>query len=96
MTAFCIKYAVWIDYIIPVILTIILFSLLFISILIEKIRQKRIISFFSKHGYKRKLFDVPSVGNGAFYGWVREDDNKRIDDRDLKGLKFKTIKERYK
>ena len=35
-------------------------------------------------------------GNGAFYGWVREDDNKRVDDRDLKGLKFKTIKERYK
>ena len=95
MTAFCIKYAVWIDYIIPVILTIILFSLLFISILIEKIRQKRIISFFSKHGYERKLFDVASVGDKSFYGWVREVDNKRVDDRDIKGLKFKTIKERY-
>ena len=54
---------------------------------------KNITNHSSYH--KRELFDVASVGNGAFYGWVRESDNKRVDDRNIKGLSFKQIKEKY-
>ena len=59
----------------------------------DDLRGKRI---FKKNGYKRELFGVPSFGNGAFYGWVRESDNKRVDDRDIKGWSLKQIKEKYK
>ena len=96
MTDFYIKFKLLMEYIIPVILIILVFILAFLALSIQYIKERRIENFFLNHGYKRKLFDVSSVGNGAFYGWVREDDNKRVDDRDLKGLKFKTIKERYK
>jgi hypothetical protein len=64
-------------------------------VLICCIKENRIHKFFLSHGYKRELFDVPSVGKGAFYGWVRESDRKRVDDRDIKGWSLKKIKEKY-
>ena len=96
MTDFYIKLKLWMDYIIPIILIALIFIISFLAISVQYIKQKRVEMFFLKHGYKRKLFDVASVGDKSFYGWVRETDNKRVDDRDLRGLKFKTIKERYK
>ena len=96
MTDFYIKFKLWMDYIIPIILIALIFIISFLAISVQYIKQKRVEKFFLKHGYKRKLFDVASVGDKSFYGWVRETDNKRVDDRDLRGLKFKTIKERYK
>ena len=96
MTDFYIKFKLWMDYIIPIILIALIFIISFLAISVQYNKQKRVEKFFLKHGYKRKLFDVASVGDKSFYGWVRETDNKRVDDRDLRGLKFKTIKERYK
>lgn len=95
MTDFYIKVRLLMEYIIPIILIILVFILAFLSLSVQYIKERRIENFFLKHGYKRKLFDVASVGDKAFYGWIRESDNKRVDDRDIKGLKFKTIKERY-
>lgn len=94
MTDFYIKFKLWMDYIIPIILIALIFIISFLAISVQYIKQKRVEKFFLKHGYKRKLFDVASVGDKSFYGWERED--KRVDDRYLRGLKFKTIKERYK
>lgn len=96
MVDFYVKLKLYMEYIIPISIFIILFIIIFTTELIRKIKQKRIEKFFTKYGYQRKLFDVSSFGGRCFYGWIREADNKRVDDRDLKGLKFKTIKERYK
>lgn len=91
-----IKLKLYMEYIIPISIIIILFIITLTVELVRKMKQKRIEKFFTKCGYERKLFDVSSFGGRCFYGWVRETDNKRADDRDLRGLKFKTIKERYK
>lgn len=90
------KLKLYMEYIIPISIIIILFITTLTLELVRKMKQKRIEKFFTKYGYERKLFDVSSFGGRCFYGWVRERDNKRVDDRDLSGLKFKTIKERYK
>lgn len=88
------KLKLFLAYIWFVILVIIGFILFIISI-VARIKEIRIEKFFTSHGYERKLLDVPRFGNGAFYGWVRKSDNKIADDRDIKGLLFKEIKERY-
>ena len=95
MVDFYVKFKLWMEYLIPIILIVLIFVLSFLALSVQYIKQKRVENFFLKHGYKRKLFDVASVGGKSFYGWVREADNKRADDRDIKGLRFKTIKERY-
>ena len=74
----------------------ILFIILFCAYIIAVIKAKRVEKFFASHGYERELLGVPRFGNGAFYGWVRKSDNKIADDRDIKVLSFKEIKERYK
>lgn len=84
------------EFVIPIALFVIYVLISAIIITKKTIREKRIHKFFTKHGYKRELFGVPSFGDGAFYGWVRESDNKRADDRDIRGLKVKRIKELYK
>ena len=90
------KFKYWTECIMPI---VIFGGLLLISILFvikDIIREKRIYKFFTKHGYKREIFGVPSFGDGAFYGWIRESDNKHVDERDIRGLKVKRIKELYK
>ena len=81
--------------IIPIILSTFILALLVICFIASEIKEKRIEKFFKSHGYERRLFGVPRFGNGVFYGWVRESDNKRADDRDIKGLSLKEIKEMY-
>ena len=89
------EFKMFTEYVIPITLFVIVIVFVIISTTISVIKAKRIEKFFIKHGYKRKLFDVPSFGNGAFYGWVRESDNKRIDDRDIRNWSLKQIKEKY-
>jgi hypothetical protein len=82
--------------IIPIVLsTLFLFVLIFCSIIAE-IKRRRIEKFFLSHGYARKLLDVPRFGSGAFYGWVRESDNMIVDDRNIKGMSLKEIREKCK
>lgn len=96
MIDFYIKFKLAMEFLIPIFLISIIFIIAFISLSFKYIRETRIEKFFKKNGYKRELFDVPSFGDGAFYGWVRESDNKRVDDRDIKGWSLKQIKEKYK
>ena len=91
-----VKILIWMEYIIPIALSLAILLIAILSILIHFEKEKRIDKFFLSHGYERKLLDVPSVGGGAFYGWVRESDHKVVDDRDLTGLSLKEIKEKYK
>lgn len=81
--------------IIPITLSTLLLIVLFAFFVASEIKEKRIERFFLSHGYVRKLLDVPRFGNGAFYGWVRESDNKIADDRDIKRMSLKEIKEKY-
>lgn len=65
------------------------------SIIYGSWRNKNITKFFKSHGYERKLLNVSSVGGHAFWGWVREDPCKVVDDRDLKYMSLRAIKEKY-
>lgn len=90
------KFKMITEYIIPIVLFVAIFLIVVIVGVISGIKESRIEKFFLTHGYKRELFDVASVGNGAFYGWARESDGKRVDDRNIKGWSLKQIKEKYK
>lgn len=90
------KFKMITEYIIPIVLFIAIFLIVVIVSVISSIKENRIKKFFLTHGYKRELFGVTSVGNGVFYGWVRESDGKRVDDRGIKGWSLKQIKEKYK
>ena len=90
------KLKIYTEYIIPIVLLIVLLVIIAIWVVINNTKTKRINKFFLSNGYERKLLDVSSIGSKAFYGWVRESDNKRVDDRDIKGWSLKQIKEKYK
>lgn len=90
------KFKMLSEYIVPIALIIITIVALMFVFAISYIKEKRIKKFFKSNGYERKLFDVASFGNGAFYGWVRESDNTRVDDRDIKGWSLRQIKKKYK
>ena len=93
---FYFKIRMFMDYVLPIAIFATVFIIIAICITISTIKERRIEKFFLSHEYKRELFGVPSFGGGAFYGWVRESDNTRVDDRDIKGWSFKKIKEKYK
>ena len=90
------KFKMFTEYIIPIAVIVIVIAVVIIHTVISVIKESRIEKFFLKNGYERKLFGVPSFGGGAFYGWVRESDGKRVDDRDIRGWSFKQIKDKYK
>lgn len=90
------KFKMYAEYIIPIALLIVIFIITAILVAIGAVKEKMINKFFLSHGYERKLLDVSSVGAKAFYGWVRESDYKVADDRNIKNLSFRQIKEKYK
>ena len=62
------------------------------SAVIQDIRWSRKIKLLEKNGFEKYLRGVPSVGNGAFYGWRREFDGKRIADYSIKPMSYKALK----
>lgn len=90
------KLKIFSEYILPFLIVAIGIAIIFFKAVIDTYKESRIEKFFISHGYERKLFDVSSFGNGAFYGWVRESDGKRVDDRQIRGKSFKEIKAKYK
>ena len=90
------KFKMFTEFTLPFIVCAITFVIISMMIIIKGIKEQRIHIFFKKNGYERELFGVPSFGDGAFYGWVRKSDNKRVDDRDIRGWTLKQIKEKYK
>lgn len=99
-TYFKVKLAT--EYIIPLCIFTLIVMVVLVRGIKESIRESRIKKFFESNGYERKLLGVASFGDGDFYGWIRQpDESKQItgqcaDDRDLRGLSLKTIKEKYK
>lgn len=89
------KLKMFMEYILPIAVVVIVFVIIFICSVIGTIKEKRINKFFILHGYERKLLGVSSVGAKAFYGWIRESDHKVVDDRDIRGWSLKQIKEKY-
>ena len=90
------KFKMFSEYIVPIALIIITILVLIFVYAISHVKEKRIKKFFESNGYERKLFDVASFGNGAFYGWIRESDNTIVDDRDIKGWSLRQIRKKYK
>lgn len=90
------KLKIFSEYIIPIILVVVIIIIGIVVVAISTIKEKRREKFFMSNGYKRELFDVAAFGSGAFYGWVRESDNTRVDDRDIKGWSLREIKKKYK
>ena len=58
---------------------------------IGSFRWHRKTSLLEKKGYERYLHSVPSVGDGAFYGWKKEGHN-RILESDMERMAFKELK----
>lgn len=90
------KFKMFSEYIIPIILFVTIFVIGAIVVTISVVKENRIEKFFISNGYKRELLGVPSFGDGAFYGWLREFDNTKVYDRDIKGLSLKEIEKKYK
>lgn len=90
------KFKMFYEYIIPIALFLVALLIVIVVSAISSMKEKRVNKFFISNGYKRELFDVASFGDVDFYGWVREYDNIRVDDRDIKGLSLRQIKKKYK
>lgn len=96
------KFKLVTGYIIP----LSIFTLIVIVVLVrgikETIRETRIKKFFESHEYERTLLGVAGFGGDTYYGWIRQPDESKqitgncVDDRELRGLSLKTIKEKYK
>lgn len=66
--------------------------ILLVSAAVQDIRWNRKIKLLEKNGFVKYLRGVPSVGNGAFYGWKRESDGKQIHDTYIKSRSYKELK----
>lgn len=60
--------------------------------IVKSIRLNRKIKLLEKNGFKKYLRGVPSVGDGAFYGWKRESDGQMIIDYDIEWRSYKALK----
>lgn len=60
---------------------------------IDSFRWNRKTSLLERNGYERYLHGVPSVGDGAFYGWKKEGCN-RILESEMERMSFKELKRR--
>lgn len=95
------KFKLATEYIIPVSIFTLFVIVTLIRVIKETIRETRIKKFFESHGYERTLLDVAGFGGDVYYGWVRQPDEskyitgKYVDDRELRGLPVKVIKEKY-
>ena len=96
------KFKLATEYIIPFSIFTLFVILTLIRVIKEVIRETRIEKFFVSHGYERTLLDVAGFGGNAYYGWIRHPDESKhitgnyVDDRELRGLPIKVIKEKYK
>lgn len=96
------KFKMAIEYIIPLSVFTLIVMVVLVRGIKESIRKYRIKKFFESNGYERTLLDVTGFGCDTYYGWIRQpDESKQIagqcaDDRELRGLSLKTIKEKYK
>ena len=96
------KFKLATEYIIPLSIFALFVILTLIRVIKETIRETRIKKFFVSHGYERALLDVAGFGGDAYYGWIRQPDESKhitgnyVDDRELRGLPIKVIKEKYK
>lgn len=91
-----VTFKVWSEFIIPA--TIIVATILISTCLclVRSISWNRKIRWLRAHNFERYLVGVPSVGNGAFYGWRNEQTGKKIDERDLTHLKFDALVKKIK
>lgn len=79
---------VWIGFILPAAIIVIILGYFFCVYLIKNISWNRKIRWLQSNGFERYLIGVPSVGGGSFYGWRNKTTGKMIDDRELDHLKF--------
>jgi len=66
--------------------------ILLVSATIQNICWNRKIKLLEKNGFVKYLRGVSSIGDGAFYGWKRESDGRRINDIVIKSLQYKRLK----
>ncbi|MBO5319015.1 MAG: hypothetical protein J6B01_04915 [Ruminococcus sp.] len=92
------KFKLVTEYLIPLVIIGLIVVILTIRCVLDCIRISRINKHFESHGYERKLLGVASFGGVDFYGWRKESDGKVTiaDDRELKSMSVREIKEAYK
>lgn len=87
---------VWMEYIIPISIFVLIVLIAFLYTVIKSFKWNRKVKYLKKHGYTRYLSGVPSFGSGAFYGWKNDDVDKRIDEREIEHLSYKQFVEKMK
>lgn len=96
------KFKLATEYIIPLSIFTLIVMVVLVRGIKESIREYRIKKFFESNGYERTLLGVAGFGGDTYYGWIRQPDESKqiagqyVDDRELRGLSLKTIKEKYK
>ena len=73
-------------------LFVLVIVILLVSAAVQDIRWNRKIKLLEKNGFVKYLRGVPSVGDGAFYGWKRKSDGKQIYDTYIKSQTYKELK----
>ena len=89
-------FKLWIEYIIPISIFVLIILISFLYVLIKSFKWSRKEKYLKKHGYVRYLKGVPSFGDGAFYRWKNDKLDKRIDERDIEHLSYKKFVEKIK
>lgn len=88
------KIQIWLEYIIPIAILVIAVLIYIVACTVNSFKWNRKIKWLEKHGFERYLSDVPSYGNGDFYGWREKEGNRRIDEREIRYLTFREFRRR--
>ena len=94
MLEYWITLIIWMEYIVPVIIIALLLGFICTVCYKDSVQQKRKIKLLLSNGFERFLKDVPAFGNGAFYAWKNERLCMCIDERDLKHMTYRELRNR--
>lgn len=89
-------FKIWIEYIIPISIFVLMILIAFLYVLIKSFKWSRKEKYLKRHGYVRYLKSVSSFGSGTFYGWKNDDVDKRIDEREIEHLSYKQFMNKMK
>jgi len=67
-------------------------SVFIARVALESIKQNRKTTLLRKNGYEREMYGVPSVGDGAFYWWVKDGESP-IREHELQHMSYRRLKE---
>lgn len=87
-------FKVWIEYIIPIAIFILIVTIAIVSTLVSYFRWSRKVKYLEKNGFTRYLHDVSSCGGDNTYAWKNEETGQIYLEWEIKRLSYKNFKEK--